>query len=253
MFAVAKQIQLICCLMKRGILIKRDIQNVSTHKTHCCTFQSPKKMNFFFLNKKYLLNTRNVDSTQYILHKHIFTFGLITGFPFYTIGRFQNTPCEGKNKLSGTCVLYGECRSGGGISTGPCSSITRQAVCCICKFPVLFFFFQTISIHFKYLCVTTMRIIEHIGSVAWTIIFSILHFGAIFSFLFFRPHFNQINKRVQRQHQTIIPTLLIQTIRICGTVAAKRNYSFIDRAFVTTSIVLPIFVFSHSLAIELFI
>lgn len=55
------------------------------------------------------------------------------GFPFYTIGRFQNTPCVGSNQLLGTCVLGGECRAAGGIVTGSCSTITRQALCCVCK------------------------------------------------------------------------------------------------------------------------
>lgn len=54
----------------------------------------------------------------------------VAGFPFYTIGRFLNTPCEGRNQLIGTCVLNGECRSAGGIVAGTCSS--RQAVCCVC-------------------------------------------------------------------------------------------------------------------------
>lgn len=31
-------------------------------------------------------------------------------------------------------MLNGECRSAGGIVTGSCSSITRQAVCCICEY-----------------------------------------------------------------------------------------------------------------------
>lgn len=55
------------------------------------------------------------------------------GFPFYTLGRFQNTACIGSNRLLGTCVLGGECRAAGGIVTGSCSTITRQAVCCVCK------------------------------------------------------------------------------------------------------------------------
>lgn len=58
---------------------------------------------------------------------------LFAGFPFYTIGRFLNTPCVGSNQLLGTCVLNGECRASGGIVTGSCSTITRQAVCCVCK------------------------------------------------------------------------------------------------------------------------
>lgn len=55
-------------------------------------------------------------------------------FPFYTIGRFQNTLCTGSNQLAGTCVLGGECADGGGIATGTCSTLTRQAVCCVCRF-----------------------------------------------------------------------------------------------------------------------
>lgn len=58
----------------------------------------------------------------------------LLGFPFYTLGRFQNTPCTGSNNLLGTCVLAGECKTSGGVSTGACNSITRQAVCCVCKF-----------------------------------------------------------------------------------------------------------------------
>lgn len=69
----------------------------------------------------------------------LFTFNS-SGFPFYTIGRFQNTPCQGKNKLLGTCVLDGECNKSGGIPAGSCSSITRQAVCCICKLVLEFIF-----------------------------------------------------------------------------------------------------------------
>lgn len=33
----------------------------------------------------------------------------------------------------GTCVLAGECKAAGGVSTGSCNSITRQAICCVCK------------------------------------------------------------------------------------------------------------------------
>lgn len=54
-------------------------------------------------------------------------------FPFYTIGRFQNSVCSGSNSLAGTCVLAGECSDAGGIATGSCSTLTRQAVCCVCK------------------------------------------------------------------------------------------------------------------------
>lgn len=56
------------------------------------------------------------------------------GFPFYTLGRFVNTPCLGSNQLMGTCVLAGECSDAGGVATGSCNSITRQAICCVCKF-----------------------------------------------------------------------------------------------------------------------
>ncbi|XP_075150257.1 uncharacterized protein LOC142224369 [Haematobia irritans] len=52
-------------------------------------------------------------------------------FPFYTIGRFQNEVCTGKNNLFGTCMVRGECSDNGGVSAGSCSTITNQAVCCI--------------------------------------------------------------------------------------------------------------------------
>ncbi|XP_055303711.1 uncharacterized protein LOC129569165 [Sitodiplosis mosellana] len=52
-------------------------------------------------------------------------------FPFYTLGRFVNTPCLGSNQLMGTCVLRGECTDAGGVATGSCNSITRQAICCV--------------------------------------------------------------------------------------------------------------------------
>lgn len=55
-------------------------------------------------------------------------------FPFYTLGRFQNTPCTGTNQLEGTCVLGGQCSDNGGIATGSCSPLTNQAVCCICGY-----------------------------------------------------------------------------------------------------------------------
>lgn len=61
-------------------------------------------------------------------------FGQI-GFPFYTVGRFLNIPCTGQNQLLGTCVLNGECRSYGGVSTGSCNSKAKHAVCCVCKCP----------------------------------------------------------------------------------------------------------------------
>lgn len=57
----------------------------------------------------------------------------VLGFPFYTIGRFQNEVCTGKNNLYGTCMVRGECTDNGGVSAGGCSSVTSQAVCCICK------------------------------------------------------------------------------------------------------------------------
>lgn len=65
----------------------------------------------------------------------------VAGFPFYTIGRFLNTPCQGKNQLLGTCVLSGECRNSGGIAAGSCSA--RQAVCCICRLNLVAIFFVT--------------------------------------------------------------------------------------------------------------
>ncbi|XP_055376739.1 uncharacterized protein LOC129608957 [Condylostylus longicornis] len=52
-------------------------------------------------------------------------------FPFYTIGRFSNDLCIGKNLMSGTCVIKGECSDNGGVATGSCSTITKQAVCCV--------------------------------------------------------------------------------------------------------------------------
>ncbi|KAM7357956.1 uncharacterized protein ACRADG_003105 isoform 1-T1 [Cochliomyia hominivorax] len=52
-------------------------------------------------------------------------------FPFYTIGRFANEVCTGKNNLHGTCMVRGECADNGGVSAGGCSTITNQAVCCI--------------------------------------------------------------------------------------------------------------------------
>ncbi|XP_065361164.1 uncharacterized protein LOC135954851 [Calliphora vicina] len=52
-------------------------------------------------------------------------------FPFYTIGRFANEVCTGKNNLHGTCMVRGECADNGGVSAGSCSTITTQAVCCI--------------------------------------------------------------------------------------------------------------------------
>lgn len=55
-------------------------------------------------------------------------------FPFYTIGRFANDHCVGANQMQGTCVVRGECQDDGGIPAGSCSTVTNQAVCCICKF-----------------------------------------------------------------------------------------------------------------------
>ncbi|GAB0097031.1 uncharacterized protein DMENIID0001_126230 [Sergentomyia squamirostris] len=52
-------------------------------------------------------------------------------FPFYTIGRFQNSVCTGGNNLLGTCQISGECSDNGGIATGSCSTVTAQAVCCV--------------------------------------------------------------------------------------------------------------------------
>ncbi|XP_030385030.1 uncharacterized protein LOC115632153 [Scaptodrosophila lebanonensis] len=52
-------------------------------------------------------------------------------FPFYTIGRFSNALCTGNNRLTGTCVLSGECTDTTGVAAGSCSTITNQAVCCI--------------------------------------------------------------------------------------------------------------------------
>nr|XP_019546318.2 uncharacterized protein LOC109416717 [Aedes albopictus] len=53
------------------------------------------------------------------------------GFPFYSIGRIANRVCTGTNGLLGTCQIRGECVSNGGIGSGPCSTMTVQAVCCV--------------------------------------------------------------------------------------------------------------------------
>lgn len=80
------------------------------------------------------IHTRNVSSAfHWVMVFFLSAFGIFPGFPFYTIGRFQNAPCMGSNQLMGTCVLAGECSTSGGIATGSCNSITRQAVCCVCK------------------------------------------------------------------------------------------------------------------------
>lgn len=68
---------------------------------------------------------------KFLKYENIFMF--FTGFPFYTIGRFANEVCTGKNNLHGTCMVRGECADNGGVSAGGCSTITNQAVCCICK------------------------------------------------------------------------------------------------------------------------
>jgi hypothetical protein len=55
-------------------------------------------------------------------------------FPFYTLGRFEQTVCTGTNSLIGTCVLGDQCTDLGGTLTGTtaCSGAnTRQASCCI--------------------------------------------------------------------------------------------------------------------------
>lgn len=61
-------------------------------------------------------------------------FARLAGFPFYTIGRFSNDLCRGNNLLIGTCQINGECTDNNGVAAGSCSSITNQAVCCICKY-----------------------------------------------------------------------------------------------------------------------
>lgn len=61
----------------------------------------------------------------------------LLGFPFYTLGRFENSECMGSSNLIGTCGLAGECDDNGGIATGSCSTVTPQAVCCVCMFPVI--------------------------------------------------------------------------------------------------------------------
>ncbi|XP_053664335.1 uncharacterized protein LOC128713500 [Anopheles marshallii] len=52
-------------------------------------------------------------------------------FPFYTIGRIANVPCTSPSGLSGTCLIAGECKDNGGLSSGSCSTRTNQAVCCV--------------------------------------------------------------------------------------------------------------------------
>lgn len=58
----------------------------------------------------------------------------LAGLPFYTVGRFMNTPCVGSNQLVGTCMLRGECKDSRGLVTGSCNSVTKQAVCCTRRF-----------------------------------------------------------------------------------------------------------------------
>lgn len=81
-----------------------------------------------------ITNSENDWNDHWTFTRQKYMSFLIAGFPFYTIGRFLNTPCIGSNHLLGTCVLNGECRSSGGISTGSCSPTAKQAVCCVCKF-----------------------------------------------------------------------------------------------------------------------
>ncbi|XP_062550352.1 uncharacterized protein LOC134215117 [Armigeres subalbatus] len=52
-------------------------------------------------------------------------------FPFYSIGRIANIPCNATNGLRGTCLIRGECADNLGIAGGTCSTLTAQATCCI--------------------------------------------------------------------------------------------------------------------------
>lgn len=71
-----------------------------------------------------------------------------SGFPFYTVGRFENAICVGSNQLTGTCVLKGQCDDLGGTQTGnfACSgSKSKQAQCCICEWIII------VSLKFNFL------------------------------------------------------------------------------------------------------
>lgn len=55
-------------------------------------------------------------------------------WPFWSVGRIANSPCQSSNGLTGTCQIRGECDANGGIAYGTCSTLTTQSVCCVCKF-----------------------------------------------------------------------------------------------------------------------
>lgn len=78
------------------------------------------------------LDSKRTPRTLFQLELYYGHVVAISGFPFYTIGRFQNSECMGANNLIGTCVVGGECDDNGGIATGGCSSVTSQAKCCVC-------------------------------------------------------------------------------------------------------------------------
>lgn len=59
-------------------------------------------------------------------------------WPFWSVGRIANLPCQSSNGLTGTCQIRGECDANGGIAYGTCSTLTTQSVCCVCKFEVQF-------------------------------------------------------------------------------------------------------------------
>lgn len=81
------------------------------------------------------LRLKRAQTTENQNKKNLFMCDccVFVGFPFYTVGRFVNAPCLGANQLMGTCVLHGECKKAGGVATGSCNSVTRQATCCVCK------------------------------------------------------------------------------------------------------------------------
>ncbi|XP_001849904.2 uncharacterized protein LOC6040518 [Culex quinquefasciatus] len=52
-------------------------------------------------------------------------------WPFWSVGRIANLPCQSSNGLTGTCQIRGECDANGGIAYGTCSTLTTQSVCCV--------------------------------------------------------------------------------------------------------------------------
>lgn len=93
--------------------------NIMSNRSSRCKWKCLVKL--FLENIKRLKNKKNKKHSP-----------LSIGFPFYTIGRFPNDVCNGRNNLIGTCLVRGECRDNGGIFAGSCSTITTQAVCCTC-------------------------------------------------------------------------------------------------------------------------